>query len=147
MAQQVKGFVKLIVPSGAAKPSPAIGQALGPLGVNMMDFCKQFNARTGEMKPDIPLPVVLTAFGDRTFEFEAKTPATSWLIKKAAGIEKGANQPGHEVVGTITVKHAYEIAKIKQTDKHLKSIPLKSLTKSIISSARSIGVKVVNGPS
>jgi large subunit ribosomal protein L11 len=141
---KVKGVVRLIVGAGAAKPSPAIGQALGPLGVNMMEFCKQFNAKTEHLKAETPTPVVLTAFQDRTFDFMLKTPPVSWFLKRAAGIEKGAAQAGNETVATITVKHAYEIAKIKQTDAHLKHLPLRGLTKSVISSARSMGVKVVN---
>mmetsp|Transcript_24521 Transcript_24521/g.39913 ORF Transcript_24521/g.39913 Transcript_24521/m.39913 type:complete len:103 (+) Transcript_24521:81-389(+) len=94
MAAVIKGTCRLLVPAGAAKPSPAIGQALGPLGVNMMDFCKGFNAQTENFQPNIPLPVKLTAYGDRTFKFDVKTPHTSWLIKKASGIEKGSSTPG-----------------------------------------------------
>ncbi|GBG28247.1 50S ribosomal protein L11 [Hondaea fermentalgiana] len=143
MSTAVKGIVRLIVPAGAAKPSPAIGQALGPLGVNMMEFCKSFNARTDEFKPEIPLPVVLTAFADRSFEFVAKTPSTSYLLKKAAGIEKGAAEPGTQVVATISVKAVYEVAKIKQTDPGLQDIPLQSICKSVLASAGSMGIKVV----
>ena len=140
----VKGTARLIINSGAAKPSPAIGQALGPLGVNMMEFCKQFNTRTEPYRPDIPLPVFLTAFNDRSFHFNVRKPRTSWLIKNAAGVEKGSSAPGTEWVGTITVKHAYEIAKIKKCDDHMKRLPLKGVVKSVISSCRTIGIKVVN---
>ncbi len=140
----VKGTARLLINSGAAKPSPAIGQALGPLGVNMMEFCKQFNTRTEPYRNDIPLPVVLTAFNDRSFNFEVRKPRTSWLIKNAAGVEKGASSPGSEIVGTLTVKHVYEIAKIKIQDEHMKNLPLKGVVKSIISSCYSMGISIVN---
>uniref|UniRef100_A0A7S3LP89 Large ribosomal subunit protein uL11m n=1 Tax=Aplanochytrium stocchinoi TaxID=215587 RepID=A0A7S3LP89_9STRA len=139
---KIKGTARLLVPAGKASPSPAIGQALGPLGVNMMEFCKSFNARTINLKDNVPTPVNLTAFEDRSFEFKTKTPPTSWLLKQAAGIEKGAAKPGEETVGTVSIKHVYEIAKIKKTDEHLQHIHMKGLVKSIISSAKSMGIAV-----
>eukprot|EP01035_Chromulina_nebulosa_P039720 gene39720-53701_t len=93
--------VRLRVGSGAAKPGPAIGQALGPLGLNMSEFCKQFNDRTKGYEKDVPLPVVLTAYSDRSFKFIVKSPATSWFIKKCVGVEKGSARPGHNIVGKL----------------------------------------------
>mmetsp|Transcript_16022 Transcript_16022/g.18118 ORF Transcript_16022/g.18118 Transcript_16022/m.18118 type:complete len:147 (-) Transcript_16022:645-1085(-) len=141
---KVKGVARLLVPAGKAAPSPAIGQALGPLGVNMMEFCKTFNARTVEIKDNTPIPVTLTAFEDRSFDFVTKTPPTSWFLKQAAGIEKGASKPGEEIAGTVSIKHIYEIAKIKQTDEHLSHIHLQGLVKSIMSTSKSMGIQVEN---
>lgn len=138
----VKGVVRLLVPAASAKPSPAIGQALGPLGVNMMEATKAFNARTESMKEGIPVPIVLTAMSDRSFDFVVKTPQTSWLIKKAAGIEKGSSNPGSEVAGSISLKEVFEIAKIKHKDEHMHHIPLRSMCKLVMASAKSMGVDV-----
>ena len=103
--------VRLIVPAGAAKPGPAIGQALGPLGLNMMDFCKAFNADTTKYVKDTPMRVTLSAYNNRTFTFEVKAPRSSYFIKKCAGVEKGSSRPVHEVIGSVHVKDLYEIAK------------------------------------
>jgi len=140
----VKGIVRLRVAAGKAAPSPAIGQALGPLGVNMMEFCRAFNDRTAHLTPNIPVPVRLVAYADRTFQFATKTPPTSWFLKKAAQITSGSELAGQKEVGTVTLRHIYEIAKIKQQDELLDYIELKSLCKSIIGSARSMGLSVVD---
>lgn len=137
--------VRLRVGAGNAKPGPAIGQALGPLGLNMAEFCKQFNESTKAYEKDVPIPVVLSAFSNRSFTYVVKTPPTSWFLKRCAGIENGSSRPGHDVVGKVHVKQIYEIAKVKQTDAHLKDIPLKSLCRSIAASATSIGLKVTSG--
>lgn len=108
-----------------------------------MDFCKEFNARTSHIEPGVPTPTVITVQPDRTFTFITKTPPTSYFLKKAAGIEKGTGRPGHEVIGTISVKHVYEIAKIKHTDEHLKHLKLESIARSVIGTARTLGVQVV----
>ena len=100
----IKGFARLRVPAGVAKPSPAIGQALGPLGVNMMEFCRQFNARTDSYKPEVPLRVKVIAKEDRSFEFNIAAPPTTWFLKQAAGIKKGANQPGIDVAGSVSIR-------------------------------------------
>lgn len=139
----VKGVVRLRVLAGKAAPSPAIGQALGPLGVNMMEFCKSFNDRTSKHIENIPIPVTLTAFSDRTFKYEIKTPPASWFIKRAAGITKGAAITGQEEVGTIHLRQIYEIAKVKQADEHVNYIDLQSICKSLIGSAKSMGIRVV----
>merc|ERR1719215_1831867 len=136
-------MVRLVVPAGAAKPSPAIGQALGQLGINMMAFCKEFNAQTGGWKQNIPLRVKLSAFSDQTFKFTVGSPATTYLLKKAAGIEKGANNPGKEVVGSVHAKQIYEIARIKQQDSPLlQKTPLDSVARSVVATMNSMGLKV-----
>ncbi|KAF0690144.1 Aste57867_18469 [Aphanomyces stellatus] len=140
----VKGVVRLRVLAGKAAPSPAIGQALGPLGVNMMEFCKSFNDRTSQFTPGIPIPVQLTAMNDRTFTYATKTPPTTWFLKKAAQVSAGSELAGQKEVGSVTLRHVYEIAKVKQQDELLDYIELESLCKSIIGTARSMGLKVVD---
>lgn len=146
----VDQIVKLIVGAGQASPQPPVGPALGSKGVKSMDFCKEFNARTAHIVTGIPTPVVITVRPDRTFHFDVRTPQTSWLLLNAAqvptgkkGKRKGASNPGKEVVGTISLKHVYEIAKIKQSELRLSGLPLEGLCRSIIYQAKSIGVDVV----
>jgi len=139
--------VRLRVGAGAAKPGPAIGQALGPLGINMAEFCKQFNDKTKTFEKDTPIPVELSAFSNRTFTFVCKTPPTSWFLKRCAGIESGAARTGHEIVGEVHVKQIYEIAKVKQQDEHMKSLSLESISRSIVGSCRTMGLRVVNDAS
>mmetsp|Transcript_10222 Transcript_10222/g.20973 ORF Transcript_10222/g.20973 Transcript_10222/m.20973 type:complete len:155 (-) Transcript_10222:8-472(-) len=134
--------VLLRVPAAAAKPGPAIGQALGPLGVNMAEFVKQFNDATSSYKPNTPLPVKLSAFSDRTFSFVVQTPPTSELIKQAANVKAGANRPGAEVVGYITPQAVYEIARIKQRDSHREFYPLEGIAKSVVGTCNSMGIVV-----
>ena len=136
--------VRLRVGAGTAKPGPAIGQALGPLGLNMAEFCKQFNDRTKEMEKDTPIPVILSAFNNRTFSFVTKTPPTTWFIKKCAGIKDGATRPGHELVGKIHVKQIYGIALMKKMDENLKHIETELMCRQVMGSCRSMGVEVVN---
>ena len=108
-----------------------------------MDLCKEFNARTAHIEPGVPIPTLITIQPDRTFTFITKTPPTSYFLKKAAGIEKGTGKPGHEVVATLSLKHVYEIAKIKATDDHLKHLKLESIASTVIGTARSLGIQVV----
>ena len=108
-----------------------------------MDFCKEFNARTAHIAPGVPVPTLITIQPDRTFTFITKTPLTAYFLKKAAGVEKGTGRPGHDFVGTVSLKHVYEIAKIKATDEHMKMIPLESIARMIVGSARSLGVQVI----
>jgi large subunit ribosomal protein L11 len=136
----VKAVIRLRCPAGVAKPGPAIGQALGPHGLNMMDFVKEFNAATQKMEPNSPIPVVLTAYANRTFSFVTKTPPTSYLVRKALGIDKGAQNPGDEVVGTLTREQVSAIAEVKQGDAHLANIPFEALCDSVVGTARSMGV-------
>jgi len=140
MAKKIVGFVKLQVPAGKANPSPPIGPALGQRGLNIMEFCKAFNAQTQKVEPGLPLPVVITAFSDKSFTFVIKTPPTTVLIKKAAGLEKGSPRPHTDKVGKITRKQAEEIAKTKMPD--LNAADLEAAVRSVAGSARSMGIIV-----
>jgi large subunit ribosomal protein L11 len=142
MAKEIVGFVKLQVPAGGANPSPPIGPALGQKGLNIMEFCKQFNARTQQMEKGMPIPVVITAFSDRSFTFITKTPPNSYFVKKAIKLEKGSSATGlQDPVGKITKKQLEEIAKIKMPD--LNCHTLEAAVEQIAGTARSMGVEVV----
>ena len=140
MAKKVNGYVKLQVPAGAANSSPPIGPALGQQGVNIMEFCKQFNAATQKLEKGLPIPVIITVFSDRSFTFIMKTPPASVLIRKAIGIEKGSGTPNTAKVGKITRKQLEEVAKTKQPD--LTAADLEAAVRTIAGSARSMGVDV-----
>ncbi len=140
MAKKVVGIIKLQVPAGKANPSPPIGPALGQRGLNIMEFCKAFNAQTQKMEPGLPVPVVITAYQDKSFTFVMKTPPASVLIGKAAKIEKGSARPNTEKVGKITRAQAEEIAKAKMPD--LTAADLEAAVRTIAGSARSMGVDV-----
>ncbi|KAI9322664.1 ribosomal protein L11, RNA binding domain-containing protein [Dichotomocladium elegans] len=142
--QAAEVLVRILVSAGKASPSPPVGPALGARGVKSMDFCKQFNDKTKHIVPDTPIPTIITIKPDRTFTFVTKTPPTTFLLKRAAGITKGASKPGTEVAGKISLKHVYEIAKIKQSDANLKHLPLESICGSIIGVARSVGIQVIH---
>ena len=140
MAKKIVGLVKLNVPAGKANPSPPIGPALGQRGLNIMEFCKAFNAQTQGMEPGLVLPVVITAFADKSFTFVLKTPPASVLIKKALKLEKGSAKPHTDKVGKLTRKQAEEIARMKQPD--LTAADLDAAVRTIAGSARSMGVEV-----
>ena len=140
MAKKVTGYVKLQVPAGAANPSPPIGPALGQQGVNIMEFCKQFNAQTQKLEKGLPIPVIITVYSDRSFTFVMKTPPAAVLIRKAIGIEKGSGTPNTAKVGKISRKQLEEIAKMKQPD--LTAADLDAAVRTIAGSARSMGVDV-----
>ena len=140
MAKKVVGYIKLQVPAGKANPSPPIGPALGQRGLNIMEFCKAFNAQTQGMEPGLPIPVVITAYQDKSFTFVMKTPPASILIKKAAKIEKGSQRPHTDKVGKLTRAQAEEIAKAKMAD--LTAADLDAAVRTIAGSARSMGVTV-----
>ena len=140
MAKKVQGYVKLQVPAGQANPSPPIGPALGQQGVNIMEFCKQFNAQTQGLEKGLPIPVVITVYSDRSFTFIMKTPPASVLIRKALGLEKGSGTPNTAKVGRITRKQIEEIAKTKTPD--LTAADLDAAVRTIAGSARSMGVDV-----
>ena len=140
MAKKVVGLIKLQVPAGKANPSPPIGPALGQRGLNIMEFCKAFNAQTSKMEPGLPLPVVITAYADKSFTFILKTPPATVLIKKAAKIDKGSARPHTDKVGKLTRKQAEEIAKMKQPD--LTAADMDAAVRTIAGSARSMGVEV-----
>ncbi len=140
MAKKVQGYVKLQVPAGSANPSPPIGPALGQQGVNIMEFCKQFNAQTQKLEKGLPIPVVITVYADRSFTFVMKTPPASVLIRKAIGIEKGSGTPNTAKVGRISRAQLEEIARTKQPD--LTAADLDAAVRTIAGSARSMGVDV-----
>jgi large subunit ribosomal protein L11 len=140
MAKKIVGYIKLQVPAGKANPSPPIGPALGQRGLNIMEFCKAFNAATQKLEPGLPIPVVITAFADKSFTFITKTPPASILIKKAAKIEKGSSKPHTDKVGKITRTQAEEIAKTKMPD--LTAADLDAAVRTIAGSARSMGITV-----
>ena len=140
MAKKVQGYIKLQVPAASANPSPPIGPALGQQGVNIMEFCKQFNAQTQKMEKGLPIPVVITVYTDRSFTFIMKTPPAAVLIRKAIGIEKGSGTPNTAKVGKISHKQLEDVAKMKQPD--LTAADLEAAVRTIAGSARSMGVDV-----
>jgi len=140
MAKKIVGYIKLQVPAGKANPSPPIGPALGQRGLNIMEFCKAFNAQTQGMEPGMPIPVEITAFADKSFTFILKSPPATVLLKKAAKIEKGSGKPHLEKVGKVTRAQLEEIAKMKIKD--LTAANLDNAVKTIAGSARSMGITV-----
>mgnify|MGYP002715520283 CR=1 FL=1 len=140
MAKKIVGFIKLQIPAGKANPSPPVGPALGQRGLNIMQFCKEFNAKTQNMEPGLPIPVIITAYSDKSFTFELKTPPATVLIKKALKIEKGSSKPHLDKVGKITRAQLEEIAKIKMPD--LTAADMDAAVRTIAGSARSMGVDV-----
>jgi large subunit ribosomal protein L11 len=141
MAKKVAGFIKLQVPAGKANPSPPIGPALGQRGLNIMEFCKAFNAQTQNLEPGMPVPVVITAYADRSFAFITKSPPNSYFLLKAAGIEKGSQTPGKGTVGKVTMAQVRDIAQKKMQDLNAKD--LDGACQMVIGSARSMGLEVV----
>jgi large subunit ribosomal protein L11 len=143
MAKKIEGYIKLQVPAGEAKPAPPIGPALGQRGVNIMEFCKQFNAATQEMEKGMPLPTIITVYADRSFTFVMKTPPATFLIKKALGLKSGSKEPGKVSAGTIKRSQLADIAQQKMVD--LNANDIESATKIIEGSARAMGLEVVEG--
>lgn len=141
MAKKITGYIKLQVAAGKANPSPPIGPALGQRGLNIMEFCKAFNAQTQTVEPGTPIPVVITVYADRTFSFVTKTPPNTFFLKKAAGIAKGTQTPGRETVGSVTMAQIREIAAIKMPD--LNALDIDAACQMLIGSARSMGLEVV----
>ena len=141
MAKKVTGYLKLQVPAGAANPSPPIGPALGQRGLSIMEFCKQFNAKTKDMEQGAPIPVKITVYSDRSFSFEMRTPPASHLLKKAAKITDGSKEPGRASAGTITMAQVREVAQQKMKD--LNTDSLDAAVKTIAGTARSMGLQVV----
>ena len=140
MAKQINGYIKLQVPAGTASPSPPVGPALGQHGLNLMDFCNAFNARTSDIEKGLPVPVVITVYEDKSFNFIIKTTPASILIKKAAGLEKGSGTPNSLKVGQVTRAQLEEIAKIKDAD--LTSADMDAAVRTLEGSARSAGIEV-----
>ena len=143
MAKKITGYIKLQVPAGIANPSPPIGPALGQRGVNIMEFCKAFNASTQDLEKGAPIPTVITVYADRSFSFTTKTPPASFLLKKAAKLQKGSQEPGKTSAGTIRRSQLAEIAETKMKD--LNANDIEAATKIIEGSARAMGLQVVEG--
>ena len=141
MAKKVTGFLKLQVPAGAANPSPPIGPALGQRGLNIMEFCKAFNAQTQKLEKGSPIPVVITIYGDKSFTFEMRTPPVSYFLKKAAKLESGAKAPGRDKVGKVTKAQVKEIAQQKMADLNCDTV--EAAMRMIEGSARSMGIQVM----
>jgi large subunit ribosomal protein L11 len=140
MAKKITGYIKLQVPAGAANPSPPIGPALGQRGVNIMEFCKAFNAATTELEKGMPIPTVITVFADRSFSFETKTPPATFLLKKAAGLKSGSKEPGKQTAGRVTRAQLREIAEMKMKD--LNANDIEAASRIIEGSARAMGLEV-----
>ena len=141
MAKKITGYIKLQVPAAKASPSPPIGPALGQRGLNIMEFCKAFNADTQGMEPGMPIPVVITCYADRSFSFIRKTPPASYYIKKAAKLDKAASEPGRETAGRVSMAQIREIAELKMID--LNANDLDAACRILAGSSRSMGVQVV----
>jgi large subunit ribosomal protein L11 len=140
MAKKIDGYIKLQVPAGAANPSPPIGPALGQRGLNIMEFCKAFNAETQNMEKNMPIPTVITVYSDRSFSFVTKTPPASYYLKKAAKLSKGSQTPGRAVAGSVTVAQIREIAEAKKADLNADTVEM--AMEMIKGSARSMGLEV-----
>lgn len=140
MARKIDAYIKLQVPAGKANPSPPVGPALGQHGVNIMEFCKQFNAATQSMEAGAPVPVTITVFSDRSFSYVMKTPPASYLLKKAAGLQKGSGEPNTKKVGKVTRAQLEEIVKVKEPD--LTASDIDAAVRTIAGSARSMGLDV-----
>jgi large subunit ribosomal protein L11 len=140
MAKKIDGYINLQVPAGQANPSPPIGPALGQRGLAIMEFCKQFNAKTKDLEQGAPIPVKITVFSDRSFTFEMRTPPASHLLKKAAGLSGGSKDPGRTSVGTITMTQVREVAKVKMKD--MNTDDLEAAARTLAGSARSMGLQV-----
>ena len=141
MAKKIDGYIKLNIPAGAANPSPPVGPALGQRGVNIMEFCKAFNASTDTLEKNMPIPVVITVFSDKSFSFVTKTPPVSFYLKKAAGKEKGSSEPGRTVGGSVKINQIKEIAENKMKD--LNAADIEGAIEMVKGSARSMGLEVV----
>lgn len=143
MAKKISGYIKLQIAAGQANPSPPVGPALGQKGVNIMEFCKAFNAKTQKMEPGMPIPVTITVFADRSFEFVTKSPPASYLIMKAAGVKKGASLVGKDVAGKVKRSELKKIAEIKKAD--LNAQEEAAMVSMLAGTARSMGIEVVEG--
>ena len=141
MAKKIAGYIKLQVPAGQANPSPPIGPALGQRGLNIMEFCKAFNAASQNAEPGSPIPTLVTVFQDKSFAFDMKTPPASYFLKKAANLDKGSQEPGREMAGSVTMAQVREIAEVKMVDLNARDID--QAAKIIAGSARSMGLQVV----
>ncbi len=142
MAKKIDGYIKLEIPAGQANPSPPVGPALGQRGLNIMEFCKAFNAFTQNVEPGVPIPVTVTAYQDRSFSFITRTPPASYFLRKAARLDKGSTEPGRDLVGKVTGRQLREIAEAKMVD--LNANDIEAAMRIIAGSARSMGLEVVD---
>jgi large subunit ribosomal protein L11 len=140
MAKKIEGYIKLQIPAGQANPSPPVGPALGQRGVNIMEFCKTFNAQTQGLEPGMPIPVTITVFSDRSFTFATRTPPASYFLKRAAGLDKGSPAPGRDKKGSVTMAQIREIAEKKMAD--LNAHDVEAACRMLVGSARSMGLEV-----
>ena len=143
MAKKIDGYIKLNIPAGGANPSPPVGPALGQRGVNIMEFCKAFNAATDTLEKNMPIPVVITVYQDKSFTFTTKTAPVSFFLKKAAGLPKGGQEPGRAVAGQVTMAQVREIADQKMGD--MNAVDVEGATQMVMGSARAMGLEVVEG--
>ena len=143
MAKKIEGYIKLNIPAGSANPSPPVGPALGQRGVNIMEFCKAFNAATESLEKNMPVPVVITVFQDKSFSFVTKTAPVSYFLKKAAGLASASNEPGRSVAGKVTKSQVREIASAKIGD--MNAVDVEGAVQMVMGSARSMGLEVVEG--
>ena len=143
MAKKIDGYIKLNIPAGGANPSPPVGPALGQRGVNIMEFCKAFNAATDSLEKNMPIPVVITVYQDKSFTFNTKTAPVSFFLKKAAGLPKGGQEPGRAVAGQVTIAQVREIADQKMGD--MNAVDVEGAMQMVIGSARAMGLEVVEG--
>lgn len=144
-AKAVRQRLKMLLPAGKAAPGPPIGPRLGQVGLNIMQFCKEFNQSTAAIEEGVPIPTLITAYTDRSFVFETRKPPVSFFLRRLAGVEKGSSNPGRTFVGEpVTLSAVYELARIKQQDANLRYTSLESLCRSIIGTARSMGIRIVD---
>ena len=143
MAKKIEGYIKLNIPAGGANPSPPVGPALGQRGVNIMEFCKAFNAATDSLEKNMPVPVVITVFQDKSFSFVTKTAPVTFFLKKAAGLESASKEPGRSIAGKVTMAQVREIADAKMDD--MNAVDLEGATQMVMGSARSMGLEVIEG--
>ena len=146
-AKTVVATIRLLVGAGQAKPAPPVGPALGQAGVNIMGFCKEFNAKTADIRDGVPVPCKLRVYNDKSFDFDIKSPQTSFYVKQACGLQVASARPGHSTLGYISMKHIYHIAQIKRKDNaHLQAMTMENVCKAIAGSCRSMGIGVVAKP-
>ena len=143
MAKKIEGYIKLNIPAGGANPSPPVGPALGQRGVNIMEFCKAFNAATDSLEKNMPVPVIITVFQDKSFSFVTKAAPVSYFLKKAAGLSSASKEPGRSVSGTVTMAQVREIADAKMSD--MNAVDVEGAMQMVIGSARSMGLEVAEG--
>jgi len=142
-SKQIIAKIRVVIPAGGAKPAPPVGPALGQAGINIMSFCKDFNAKTSGLKDQIPVPTLITAYSDKSFTYETSAPPTSYLLKKAAALTLCSRKPGHENVGKVSLKHVYAIAEVKKQDFQMYMMSMQTICQQILGTAKAMGITVV----